>query len=458
MLYHFLLLALSVFGFSHDTWAMNMTRTPWRAELYENAFFGARFADLRGPLVEEIRVAQEMRREALDQKTSWAQRIAYDWIYTLTKLNETLLRKSFLEWTVEDLQTIAGWLSRLIDKHAGTFRTFEEHRILRALKEEEKRLFFPKFEKFLNEFYADPSLYSHAEVDSPGLPIPAFSELYPLYPPGVACLHTDPIHIRESLVQSLHKAQAAFRHHDAEWGTQREEIFMRIAAELAYDIIRHRPFKRANTRLGLILMYVICKQSGVMPILIPDRACYLKIQVEALQKDSAEPIYAYWMDLLAHSSKEQLFDELDTQGVCVYETRTHEKSPSLIPGNWDVSPQGEACHEGVGREDSPEGSSVSTTEEVSEDECGAEEAAEPHVIDTLMRLLKKSGAQGPVAAISIPKPQHLHQVLKVRQCSGCKRLENGRALLRCSVCKITCYCNAVCQKKDWPAHKKICKK
>jgi hypothetical protein len=44
-------------------------------------------------------------------------------------------------------------------------------------------------------------------------------------------------------------------------------------------------------------------------------------------------------------------------------------------------------------------------------------------------------------------------------CNNCSRVcrPDGRSLLQCSVCKFTCYCSAECQKKDWKAHKKVCK-
>ena len=40
-------------------------------------------------------------------------------------------------------------------------------------------------------------------------------------------------------------------------------------------------------------------------------------------------------------------------------------------------------------------------------------------------------------------------------CSFCS-MENPS--FRCSKCKIVCYCNAECQKKNWQQHKQICKK
>lgn len=43
---------------------------------------------------------------------------------------------------------------------------------------------------------------------------------------------------------------------------------------------------------------------------------------------------------------------------------------------------------------------------------------------------------------------------KIHLCSFCKkRLEK---LARCSACRVACYCNQECQKRDWPNHKKIC--
>ena len=43
------------------------------------------------------------------------------------------------------------------------------------------------------------------------------------------------------------------------------------------------------------------------------------------------------------------------------------------------------------------------------------------------------------------------------QCSKCQELKKDSEMLRCSRCKRTYYCNAACQRADWPAHKSGCK-
>ncbi|KDQ11035.1 hypothetical protein BOTBODRAFT_470491 [Botryobasidium botryosum FD-172 SS1] len=41
-------------------------------------------------------------------------------------------------------------------------------------------------------------------------------------------------------------------------------------------------------------------------------------------------------------------------------------------------------------------------------------------------------------------------------CAHCKTFEKG-SLSKCAACKVTGYCGALCQKADWPRHKRMCK-
>jgi hypothetical protein len=43
------------------------------------------------------------------------------------------------------------------------------------------------------------------------------------------------------------------------------------------------------------------------------------------------------------------------------------------------------------------------------------------------------------------------------QCAGCGAKEGTeKKMMKCSRCEIVRYCSVVCQKKDWPVHKKVC--
>lgn len=61
---------------------------------------------------------------------------------------------------------------------------------------------------------------------------------------------------------------------------------------------------------------------------------------------------------------------------------------------------------------------------------------------------------------SSPAPELLEELLKHQdadgeRCAYCKVLL-GRVKPRCSSCHTKSYCNAACQKKDWPDHKRSC--
>ncbi|KAJ7153254.1 hypothetical protein C8R46DRAFT_473270 [Mycena filopes] len=42
-------------------------------------------------------------------------------------------------------------------------------------------------------------------------------------------------------------------------------------------------------------------------------------------------------------------------------------------------------------------------------------------------------------------------------CAGCRDVDTGSEMNKCSGCKLTRYCSGPCQRADWPRHKKMCK-
>lgn len=54
------------------------------------------------------------------------------------------------------------------------------------------------------------------------------------------------------------------------------------------------------------------------------------------------------------------------------------------------------------------------------------------------------------------KPMRALKDIPSKYSCSYERCDGTRAKLRCSVCKLTRYCNAKCQQKDWKQHKKTC--
>jgi len=61
--------------------------------------------------------------------------------------------------------------------------------------------------------------------------------------------------------------------------------------------------------------------------------------------------------------------------------------------------------------------------------------------------------------ILLRQPAGEERDLRVRTCQCCGKAEKRVGKLKsCTRCKAAFYCSKECQVKDWPSHKKICKK
>ena len=458
-----------------SSWAMDRV---WRTELYHNAFLGAPFVELSQPLAQEIERSTAMTyEEEKAQKTPWLHSITYDWLYTLTMVDEALLRKPFATWTVRDIQDIAGWLSRLGAKVPGAFRTEEDHRIIREMTVQEKETYFPKFQIFIENYDARFST-------SRTIPLPQFQDIVSFYPTGAAWIYTKPEHIEASLSEALLKAQKEFSEKYFDWGKKREETFVRIAAELAFDIIKIKPFNRANTRLGLVLMWVIFKQAGLPPVPVKERDAYLHAVISALRKDSPEPLVMYWQEALRNCTISELLDELSSRGIKEWLIRDEHVRPRCIIPCSDLlvlssGDECDSCHDedvhdkpysnSEPCEDKEE--SLATTEEASSDSSdSSEQLGKIDGLIAVLSLLKASGAKIKAVRLcdhpdcqerfhqlheEVVKPM-VPQSVPRKKCEACNKVQNGTVLKVCIQCRNAYYCNRECQRQHWPYHKDQC--
>ena len=82
------------------------------------------------------------------------------------------------------------------------------------------------------------------------------------------------------------------------------------------------------------------------------------------------------------------------------------------------------------------------------------------------RIVWNSAKNG-ISLLMLPRIVALAQLVEearklplMPRCAQCKinQLKLSKPLLTCSRCQIAKYCSADCQRKDWPSHKKVCRK
>jgi hypothetical protein len=81
--------------------------------------------------------------------------------------------------------------------------------------------------------------------------------------------------------------------------------------------------------------------------------------------------------------------------------------------------------------------------------------------------LQSFGERWPLASLDCMKTRkvekYFHRIIRVENecvtgCNRCgnKQQNNGKALMKCSQCRVVLYCSAACQKDDWKTHKVHC--
>ncbi len=468
-------LSLVTLFFISSLEAMDAQAAAWPEELYHKAFLGANIAPLTKPLQEELALAKKLRRAKKKVSTlDEAQRVSRDWLYTLTWVGKNVDERSFLSWTVKDIQSIAASLSKLSEPHPGAFRTKPEHRVLRSPTAEEGKIYYPLFAEYFGKL--------------PAHPLPHLEPLS-FDPPGLHYFHEHPSHIEERLASALRNAQtdfAACRYLPSLLA--RAEECARIGGEFAFQLLSIRPFTSSHMRLGTVIMFILLRQAGLRPAGPDDREDYLHAAFQCLVKNSSAPLVDLWKNLVKSKGTAllplySLFQ--DRLHVASHDQQIASHSIDLEVSAEEQEERGESSLGDDGYEefkaDSAE-ESLASTEELPDDtpvaahgggrEQEDEELSEAGQILRLMARLAGDGFNVATVSCNDTDCRECREIKRLmsdrrsvaaqpvtqakKTCASCTTPENGALFKRCSRCKIVVYCSEKCQQSHWKIHKPEC--
>jgi hypothetical protein len=371
--------------------------TKWPLFLYSEPFPGS----VGNPLAMQayvdalVKKASTITKEVADaQKLEEVERVRLDWVYALHNIEKKLLQKPFETFTVEDICSIASWLTRLTAQHPGVYRTHElKWPIRRISREEQERIdridALP--EKDIGK--EDAEFYQSCFVHF--------------------CSSQDIAAEMQEFVAGTAELIAYLRTKNFE-RSQHLAAVLNSAAFIHYTAVRIHAFEEGSKRLGRALMYIFLAQHGIEPITFYDSQLHGDKLIEVLTGNDKDAFKNYVCEMFVLSVKMRrnplylvILKELMSQQL---------SGPELMVAMLNHPLQ--KSHE-------------------------SKQSAEPASHAPVDRSALKT------------KPATSKSCL---QCGKSSATAPSLKLLLCSRCKAVTYCSADCQKKHWLQHKIQCNK
>lgn len=381
------------------------------------------------PLTDAFWFTREAARILNEEKQAGVY-VSYAWLQTLRFIETTLLFEPFANWKIQDVVNIVTSLSRLTQKNPGLFRnnTDDRYSRLRSPTKEESALLKPLLKELLTRKKWDAS----------------FEDMVGVHPAGIFYKHPEPDDIANLLERCLNETkEALLAFHYEKNESLRKANCVRIGATFIYTIACIRPFKGAHKRLAHIMINLLLFQNGFEPLPITNRAGFTSAIRESLATQNPLALITF-------------FEKM-------YAIKSH---PTYTP----------PAHKAAEKSQVPESTQALTRSEEEDDDAKDADDRNNRSTRGQPTLFSIAHAASLRDKISEIKGKPYNAYLSVTLSDGTSSLTNIKDLPHsrndgnvCRHCKktnprFTCknckagYCDTICQKLDWPAHKSPCKK
>lgn len=231
--------------------------TDWPAYLYDNASPGIGTGYSLGNSFDEFLKDALTFTKAQAQQRGFSRIIKreYDWAFALKISEITLLKKPFIDWTIEDIISLALMLTRSSAEKPGKIRTQERSwRFVNLARATLKKL------RFIEQ-QGGPR--TEAEL--------AFCNKFVYCCPQPCQPH--PFDLKSQLDFALYTTIMLLKKAPSELA-QRRAVAIECAAFLFFEINRIQPFEHGNGRLSRIVAHFIFAQNGIKPLFFDKRVPY----------------------------------------------------------------------------------------------------------------------------------------------------------------------------------------